>query len=47
MGDLETDATTLPAPTNDDTPAAKPSDKLRKKARRNIGALPKHLPRCE
>nr|WP_244981148.1 IS66 family transposase [Bradyrhizobium elkanii] len=47
LGDLETDATTLPAPTNDDTPATKPSDKPRKKARRNIGALPKHLPRCE
>ncbi|WP_244430111.1 IS66 family transposase zinc-finger binding domain-containing protein [Bradyrhizobium liaoningense] len=36
-----------PAATNDDAPAAKPSDKLRKKARRNIGALPKHLLRCE
>lgn len=38
LDDLETGAT---------PPAAKPSDKLRKKARRNIGALPKHLPRCE
>jgi len=46
LGDLETDAT-LRAPANDDAPAAKPPDKLRKKARRNIGALPKHLPRCE
>lgn len=47
LGDRETDATTLPAPTNDSAPATKPSDKPRKKARRNIGALPKHLPRCE
>jgi transposase len=46
LGDLETDAT-LRAPANDDAPAAKPPDELRKKARRNIGALPKHLPRCE
>ena len=36
-----------PAPANDDAPAAKPPVKPRKKARRNIGALPKHLPRCE
>ncbi|WP_229171739.1 MULTISPECIES: IS66 family insertion sequence element accessory protein TnpB [Bradyrhizobium] len=47
LGDLETDATTLPAPTDDSAPATKPSDKPRKKAHRNIGALPKHLPRCE
>jgi transposase len=47
LDDLETDATTLPAPTDDDPPATKPPDKPRKKARRNIGALPKHLPRCE
>ncbi|MGY4257816.1 hypothetical protein ACVI1L_004884 [Bradyrhizobium sp. USDA 4516] len=47
LGDLETDATTPPAPTNDSAPATKPSDKPRKKAHRNIGALPKHLPRCE
>ena len=46
LGDLET-GTTPPVPANDDAPAAKPSDKPRKKARRNIGALPKHLPRCE
>lgn len=39
--------TTLPVQTNDDIPAPKPSDKPRKKARRNIGALSKHLPRCE
>ena len=46
LDDLETGATP-PAAANDDVPAAKPSDKPRKKARRNIGALPKHLPRCE
>jgi|SRR5215207_670599 len=46
LDDLETGATP-PAAANDDAPAAKPSDKPRKKARRNIGALPKHLPRCE
>ena len=46
LGDLETDAT-LPVQANDDAPAAKPPGKVRKKARRNIGALPKHLPRCE
>jgi transposase len=34
-------------PANDDAPAAKLPGKPRKKARRNIGALPKHLPRCE
>src|SRR6202049_4961084 len=44
LGDLETDAT-LPSPANDDAPAALRSGKPRKKARRNIGALPKHLPR--
>ena len=46
LGDLEADAT-LPAPANDDVAVAKPPGKPRKKARRNIGALPKHLPRCE
>jgi hypothetical protein len=43
---LET-GVTQPAPAHDDAPAAKPAGKPRKKARRNIGALPKHLPRCE
>src|SRR6516165_5553695 len=39
---------TPPAAANDDVPAAKlPAKPPRKKARRNIGALPKHLPRCE
>jgi transposase len=46
LGDLETSATP-PVPANDDAPAAKPPGQPRKKARRNIGALPKHLPRCE
>jgi transposase len=47
LGDLET-GVTPPEAANDDAPAAKPSGKApRKKARRNIGALPKHLPRCE
>src|SRR5580692_3349826 len=36
-----------PAPGNDDAPAMKSPARPRKKARRNIGALPKHLPRCE
>src|SRR5262249_61329837 len=47
LGDLET-GVTPPVAANDDKPAAKPSGRPpRKKARRNIGALPKHLPRCE
>jgi transposase len=49
LNDLET-GVTPPAAANDDKPAAKPSGtsaKTRKKAIRNIGALPKHLPRCE
>jgi transposase len=49
LGDLETGV--VPAAANDDTPADKPpgaaGGKPRKKATRNIGALPKHLPRCE
>jgi transposase len=46
---VETGVTPPPA-ANDDRPADKPSGtsaKTRKKATRNIGALPKHLPRCE
>jgi hypothetical protein len=47
LGNLET-GVAPPAAANDDAPAAKPLGKPpRKKARRNIGALPKHLPRCE
>jgi transposase len=42
LGDLQTDVT--PAAANDETPAA-PERKPRKKAKRNIGFLPKHLPR--
>ena len=46
LDDLDT-GVTPPAAANDDAAAAKPSGKPpRKKARRNIGALPKHLPRC-
>ena len=41
LGDLELGVT--PTPANDETPSA-PARK-RKKAKRNIGALPKHLPR--
>ena len=49
LDDVATDATPLPPPANDDA-AAKPKTPARpstKPARRNIGALPKHLPRCE
>ena len=47
LGDLEA-GVTLPAAANDGTPAQKLLGKSpRKKARRNIGALPKHLPRCQ
>lgn len=35
------------APANDDGMASRPARKERAKARRNIGALPAHLPRCE
>jgi transposase len=49
LGDLETGV--VPAAANDDAPADKSpgaaGGKPRKKATRNIGALPKHLPRCE
>jgi transposase len=45
LNDLETGVTPPPA-ANDDKPA-RMSAKTRKKATRNIGALPKHLPRCE
>jgi transposase len=49
LGDLATDATP-PAPANDErasTPPSGPAKAARKKASRNIGALPKHLPRYE
>ena len=46
LGDLETGVT--PAPANDDGVAAAPvSRPPRRKANRNIGHLPKHLPRVE
>jgi transposase len=51
LGDLETGVTPL-RPANDDAPANTSSGVAvagtkRKPAQRNIGALPKHLPRCE
>ena len=49
LGDLGTDAQPLPHAANDD-PAAKPKAPSRvpgKRARRNHGALLKHLPRFE
>jgi transposase len=46
LDDLET-GVTPPAPANDDAAATRPAGKPRKKTRRNIGALPKHLPRCD
>lgn len=47
LGDLET-AVTTPDASNDDSVPQKPFSKAqRKKARRNIGALPKHLQRLE
>ena len=49
LADLATDVT-LPAAANDDhvpSQAAGTIGKPHKKAQRNIGALPKHLPRCE
>jgi transposase len=49
LADLATDASPPPPPANDDTPGpAKTAPRpVRKPARRNVGALPKHLPRCE
>src|SRR5206468_3192310 len=49
LGDVASDTTPPPA-ANDDQSTLKPSGttgSVRKKASRNIGALPKHLPRCE
>jgi transposase len=43
LGDLQTDA--QPAAANDETPATAAERQPRKKAKRNIGFLPKHLPR--
>ena len=43
LGDLETGA--QPAAANDETPARTPERQPRKAAKRNIGFLPKHLPR--
>lgn len=49
LADLTT-GVTLPIAANDDHVPSKPAgatSKPRKKVQRNIGALPKHLPRCE
>jgi hypothetical protein len=49
LADLATDVT-LPSAANDDRVPSTPAGATggyRKKAQRNIGALPKHLPRCE
>ena len=47
LGDLET-GVTPPAAANDDAPASEAGRQSRARRRsRNIGALPKHLPRCE
>jgi transposase len=49
LADLAVDVT-LPSAANDDHVPSKPAgaaSKPRKRAQRNIGALPKHLPRCE
>ena len=48
LADVVTDVT--PTAANDDDAPSQPvilANKSRNKARRNIGALPKHLPRCE
>ena len=37
----------MPPPAANDDKPTRMSAKTRKKATRNIGALPKHLPRCE
>jgi len=47
LGDLETDVTLVAANDDASTLATAPGVKPRKKARRNIGFLPKHLPRVE
>jgi transposase len=44
--DLLDDASAAPRASNDDDERPSPA-KARRKAKRNIGALPKHLPRCE
>ena len=44
---LEGEEVAAPPPANDDDPALSRSTTKRRKARRNLGALPAHLPRCE
>lgn len=45
--DLGREGAGAPSPANDDQPASPAAGRKRRKARRNIGALPAHLPRCE
>jgi transposase len=45
--DLAATAAALPSAANDDAGQKPSADKARGKAKRNIGALPKNLPRCE
>lgn len=45
--DLEGEDAAAPPPANDDDPASPVAAAKRRKARRNLGALPAHLPRCE
>lgn len=45
--ELEREDAAAPPPANDDDPASRRTVTKRGKAKRNIGALPAHLPRCE
>lgn len=44
---LGNEESAVPPPANDDEPASPTATKTRRKARRNLGALPAHLPRSE
>src|SRR5215216_4720673 len=47
LDDLAVGPTPPPPPANDDDGTERKGDRPRRPAVRNIGALPKHLPRCE
>src|SRR3954466_6905580 len=47
LDDLAIGPTPPPRPANDDAGTERKADRPRRPAGRNIGALPKHLPRCE
>src|SRR5207245_2596767 len=47
LDDLAVGPTPPPRPANDDAGTERKGDRPRRPALRNIGALPKHLPRCE